>query len=147
MPEVVRSIDIQAPPSAVWRWFTTAEALRRWLSPDLEIDLRVGGAYRMLGADDETWISGTVLELVDEGGMVLSWLEEGAGWAHPARLVISLAATTTGTRVTLSHDGFAGIGRPGWAGTRDAYERGADRHQVLQRLAAMVEVGSAQSTR
>ena len=147
MPEVIRSIDIQAAPNAVWQWFTTVEALRRWLSPDLEIDLRVGGAYRMLGADEETWISGTVLELVADGRMVLSWLEEDAGWEHPARLVISLTATPTGTRVTLRHDGFAGIGKPGWAGTLEAYERGADRHQVLRRLAAMVEVGRAQSTR
>jgi uncharacterized protein YndB with AHSA1/START domain len=147
MPTVVRSIDIEAAPSAVWRWFTTVEALRGWLSPDLEIDLRVGGAYRMLGADEETWITGTVLELVAEGGMVLSWLEEDAGWEHPARLLISLTPTATGTRVTLTHDGFAGIGRPGWARTLEAYERGADRHQVLSRLAAMVVAGSAQSRR
>src|SRR5215470_15533993 len=122
MPTVVRSIDIEAPPSAVWRWFTTVEALRGWLSPDLEIDLRVGGAYRMLGADEETWITGTVLELVAEGGMILSWLEEDAGWEHPGRLLISLTPTATGTRVTLTHDGFAGIGRPDWARTLDAYE-------------------------
>jgi len=49
MPQVVRSIEIQAPPSSVWRWLATEEALRRWLSPSLEIDLRVGGAYRLLG--------------------------------------------------------------------------------------------------
>jgi uncharacterized protein YndB with AHSA1/START domain len=30
MPEVARSIEIQAPPSAVWRWLSSAEALRRW---------------------------------------------------------------------------------------------------------------------
>ena len=45
MPEVTRSIEIQAPPSAVWRWLSSPEALRQWLSPTLEIDLRVGGAY------------------------------------------------------------------------------------------------------
>jgi uncharacterized protein YndB with AHSA1/START domain len=39
MPEVIRSIDIQAPPSAVWRWLASGEALRRWLSSDLDIDL------------------------------------------------------------------------------------------------------------
>src|SRR6516225_9171932 len=90
MPAVVRTIDIQAPPSRVWEWFTTGEALRRWLSPELEIDLQVGGAYRMLGADEQTWISGNVLELVAGGCLVLSWLEEDTGWEHPARLLISL---------------------------------------------------------
>lgn len=143
MPEVVRSVEIQAPPSSVWRWLATEEALRRWLSPSLKIDLRVGGAYRLLGPDERTWISGTVLELVPEGALVLSWLEEDGDWVHPARLVITLAATLAGTRVTLTHDGFAGIGKPGWPGTVQAYERGADRHQVLDRLASLVTAGSA----
>jgi uncharacterized protein YndB with AHSA1/START domain len=143
MPEVVRSIEIQAPPSAVWPCLTTQEALRRWLSPSLDIDLRVGGAYRLLGPDGDTWISGTVLELVPEGGIVLSWLEEGEDWVHPARLVITLAPTPDGTRVTLTHDGFAGIGKPGWPRTLQAYERGADRHRVLERLADLVASGGA----
>lgn len=143
MPEVVRSIQIQAPPSSVWRWLATEEALRRWLSPSLKIDLRVGGAYRLLGPDESTWISGTVLELVPEGGLVLSWMEEDGDWVHPARLAITLAATPSGTQVTLTHDGFAGIGKPGWPGTVRAYENGADRHQVLGRLADLVTAGSA----
>jgi uncharacterized protein YndB with AHSA1/START domain len=138
MPEVTRSIEIQAPPSAVWRWLSSPEALRQWLSPTLEIDLRVGGAYHLLGPDEETRISGTVLELVPEGRLVLSWLEEDADWIHPARLLISLTATGTGTTVTLTHDGFAGIGKPGWPDTVKAYERGADRHQVLEQLADLV---------
>jgi hypothetical protein len=69
---------------------------------------------------------------------VLSWLEEGGGWEHPARLVIALAPTAAGTRVSLAHDGFAGIGKPTWQGTLQAYERGADRHRVLERLAERV---------
>lgn len=138
MPDVVRSIEIQAPPSAVWRWLASEDALRRWLGEELSIDLRLGGHYRLLGPDNETWISGAVLELVPEGSLVLSWLEEGAGWVHPARLAITLRPTAAGTEVTLVHDGFAGIGTEGWAATRDAYGRGADRHRVLDRLAELV---------
>lgn len=138
MSAVVRSVEIQAPPSAVWRWLATPEALRRWISPSLEIDLRVGGTYRLREAGDDTWISGTVLELVPEGSLVLSWLEEGGDWVHPARLAISLAPTAAGTCVTLTHDGFAGIGKPGWPDTVLAYERGAEEHRLLERLAALV---------
>lgn len=143
MPAVVRSVEIQAPPSAVWQWLATPEALRRWLSPNLEIDLRVGGEYRMRDPEADTWISGTVLELVPEGSLVLSWLEEGGDWVHPARLVISLTPTPTGTCVTLTHDGFAGIGKPRWPETVKAYERGADRHRVLERLAELVVTSGA----
>jgi uncharacterized protein YndB with AHSA1/START domain len=141
MPEVVRTIVIDAPPSRVWRLLASPEALRRWLRPDLQIDLRVGGAYRMTGSDDTTTISGVVLELVPEGRLVLSWMEDDAGWLHPGRLVIELAATAGGTRVSLAHDGFAGIGKAGWEQTFGAYERGADKHQVLQQLAAAVAAG------
>jgi uncharacterized protein YndB with AHSA1/START domain len=138
MPAVIRSLDIEAPPSKVWHWLASQEALRRWLRPNLEIDLRVGGGYRMLGSDEETWISGVVLELVPERALVLSWMEEDAGWAHPARLVIELVAIAEGTRVSLTHDGFAGIGKDGWPGTLEAYDRGADRHRILEQLAELV---------
>lgn len=142
MPEVARSIEIKAAPSKVWKWLASEEALRAWIRPNLEIDLRVGGSYRMLSADEETWISGTVLELVPEGRLVLSWMEEGAGWVHPGRLVIELAPVPGGTLVSLIHDGFAGIGKPGWENTVQAYERGADRHKVLEALAAAVASGA-----
>jgi uncharacterized protein YndB with AHSA1/START domain len=141
MPQVTRSIEIQAPPGGVWRWLATQEALRRWISPNLQIDLSVGGAYRFLGPDEETWISGKVLELTPERALVLSWMEEGRGWVHPARLVITLAPTPAGTEVTLTHDGFAGIGKPGWSETVQGYERGADRHRVLEKLADLVTAG------
>jgi uncharacterized protein YndB with AHSA1/START domain len=138
MPQVVRNIEIEVPPSAVWRWLATPEALRRWISPNLEIDLRVGGAYRFLGPDNETWIVGSVLELVAEGTLILSWMEEAQGWLHPARLVISLAASPIGTKVTLVHDGFAGIGKPGWPDTVKDYEIGADAHRILEKLMELV---------
>lgn len=142
MPEVVRSIEISAPPSAVWRWMASQDALRSWLGSTLEIDLRVGGAYRLRGPDERTWIAGRVLELVPEGRLVLAWLEEGGRWVHPARLVITLTPTSAGTRVTLIHDGFAGIGTEDWPSTVKAYERGAERHGILDRLAALVASGS-----
>ena len=140
MPQVTRSIQIHAPPAAVWRWLATQEALRRWVSPTIEIDLRPGGAYRFLGPDEETWVSGVVLEFSPERELVLSWMEEGQGWVHPARLVIRLAPTAAGAEVTLIHDGFAGIGKPDWAGTVDNYESGADHHRILEKLADLVTI-------
>jgi uncharacterized protein YndB with AHSA1/START domain len=143
MPQVVRSIEIQAQPSVVWFWLASQEALRRWISSNIEIDLRVGGAYRFLGPDHETWVSGTVLELQPEKCLILSWIEEGRGWSNPARLVITLAPSTSGTRVTLIHDGFENIGRSDWAETVKNYEAGADAHRILYQLADLVNMGDA----
>ncbi len=141
--QVIRSIELQVRPSKVWRWCATQAGLRRWISSNIEIDLRVGGAYRFLGPDNRTWISGTVLELVPERSLILSWLEEGCGWMNPARLVITLAPTPSGTLVTVIHDGFEEIGRPDWGETVQDYERGADQHRILYRLADLVNACDA----
>jgi uncharacterized protein YndB with AHSA1/START domain len=144
MRQVVRTIEIQAPPSQVWRWFATQEGLRRWISANIEIDLRVGGAYRFLGPDDKTWVSGTVLELVPEKSLILSWLEEDRGWAAPLRLVLSLASIAAGTKVTVIHDGFEDIGRENWQETVQDYERGHDLHRILDLLADLVSSGGGE---
>ena len=143
MRQVVRSIEIRVPPGRVWRWLATQEGLRHWISANIVIDVRVGGGYRFLGPDDRTWVSGTVLALVPERSLSLSWLEEGSGWVNPARLVITLAPTAAGTRVTLVHDGFEGIGRSDWGEVVEDYERGADAHGILERLADVVSAGDA----
>ena len=144
MPQVIRSIEIHAPPSAVWRWLATQEALRHWISSNIEIDMRVGGSYRFVGPDQKTWVSGHVLELEPEKSLILSWLEEGSGWVNPARLVLALDSIATGTRVTLIHDGFEGIGLSDWPETVADYERGADLHKILDRLADLVRTADAQ---
>lgn len=138
MPTVTKTITIPRDAAAVWRQFASQEGLRKWLSPDLTIDLRRGGAYRMPGADGEAWISGVVLELEPEKSFVLSWLEEDAGWTHPGRLTITLEGHDAGTAVTLVHDGFAGIGTATWERTEAAYERGLEQHLVLEQLADAV---------
>ena len=141
MPQITRSIEIRATPSKVWRYLASQEGLRRWISPNLEIDLVVGGTYRFLGPDQQTWIGGNVLEIAPEGWLILSWMEEDQGWTHPARFVIALEASAVGTKATMFFDGFAGIGRANWPDMLADYERGADQHQILETLAAVVISG------
>lgn len=91
----------------------------------------------MTRQNGQTRVTGRVLELDPERRLVLSWFEEDSGWAHPARLLFTLEPLDVGTRVTLQHDGFAGIGSPNWPGVTDAYEHGADAHSLLPKLAAL----------
>src|SRR6185312_9624014 len=141
--QVTRSIEIHATPAKVWRFLASQEGLRRWISPNLEIDLRVGGRYRFLGPDDKTWISGQVLELVPQAWLILSWLEEDQGWTHPARFVVALEACAPGTKVTIIHDGFAGTGRADWPELVADYEHGSDAHGILDTLAALVNASES----
>ena len=139
MPNVIRAIEIRAKPSKVWRFFASQEGLRRWIAPNLEIDLKVGGRFRFSGPDEKTWISGTVLEIVPEGWLILSWMEEDQGWKNPTRLTLALEASSTGTRASMTFDGFAGIGRADWPDVVADYERGSDEHKTLQALAGLAE--------
>src|ERR1700744_1422830 len=141
MPQVIRTIEIRATPSKVWRFIATQDALRRWISPNLEIDLQVGGKYRFLGPDNKAWVSGHVMELAPEGWLILSWLEEGQGWTHPARFVIALEAAGAGTKVTLIHDGFAGVGRTDWPDMVLDYEPGSGGRPILEKLAGVGKAG------
>jgi uncharacterized protein YndB with AHSA1/START domain len=142
MPQVIRTIEIRATPSKVWRFIATQDALRRWISPNLEIDLKVGGQYRFLGPDNKTWVSGHVMELVPEGWLILSWLEEDQGWIHPARFVVALEASAAGTKITIIHEGFAGTGHADWPEMVADYERGSDAHGILDKLATLVNANA-----
>ncbi len=139
MSQVTRSLEIRATPSKVWRYFASQDGLRRWISPNLDIDLHVGGRFRFLGPDGKTWVSGTVLDIVPEGWLILSWMEEDQRWQNPVRLTLALEASPAGTRASMRFDGFAGTGRADWPDMVADYERGSDQHNTLQILARLVE--------
>src|SRR5579862_7398584 len=110
MPEVTRSIRIKAPAGTIWRWLATQEGLSRWIAANISIDLRVGGTYRFLGPDEQTWVSGTVLELKPERSPILVWSEDGVSWLNTGAGWRQLTPVTDGTEVVLIHDGFEGVG-------------------------------------
>lgn len=143
MPVLSRTVDIQASPRTVWSLLSTQEGLRQWLEPTLEIDLKVGGFHRHLNQFANIYISGYVLELVPEQTLVLSWFEEDGNWKAPIRLTFTMAEIPGGTRVTMTFDGFAGIGKPTWDRTQQAYERGMAEHGTLDALKRVAEDGRA----
>jgi uncharacterized protein YndB with AHSA1/START domain len=136
---VERSIEIAAPIDVVWRLLSTQEGLRQWLAPTIEIDVRLGGAWRLCEPEGNQTISGRVLELVPQQLLSLSWFEEGGDWQQPTRSSFMLTPIPGGTRVDVRQDGFEAIGKPGWMATYEAYERGWDRHATLAALKRCAE--------
>jgi uncharacterized protein YndB with AHSA1/START domain len=136
--KVTRALEIRATPAKVWRYLASQDGLRRWISPNLDIDLKVGGRYRFLGPDGKTWVSGQVLELVPQAWLVLSWLEEDQGWVRPARFTVALEACAAGTKVTIIHDGFEDTGVACLPALVADYEQGSDAHGILDKLARLV---------
>ena len=111
---LVRKLD--AAPAKVWRAITEPEMLKQWMAPDpatrckvAEIDLRVGGRYRIVmspaeGEDHD--VRGAYREIVPNKKLVYTW----AWKTTPEReslVTIELRAAGKGTELTLRHEQFA----------------------------------------
>ena len=96
------------PPERVWRALTDAEALARWLMPN-DFAAKVGHAFTMQ-TKPGPWFDGVVrcevLEL--DAPRVMVWRWQGGGIDTTVRF--ELAPERDGTRLTLTHAGFRGVG-------------------------------------
>jgi uncharacterized protein YndB with AHSA1/START domain len=121
---VVRRV-IAAPRERVFAAWTQAELLRQWWGPagvrctEAEVDLRVGGAYRianLLPDGSIIWIAGE-FELVDAPSrLVYSWT---LGDEPASRVSVQFNAIDAhSTEVVIDHD------RIHSRATRDDHERG-----------------------
>jgi uncharacterized protein YndB with AHSA1/START domain len=109
-------------------WFGPANAVSG--SIRAEMDVRVGGSYRMQFATDDGEsheVGGTYREVVPDRRLVFTW----AWYSTPEReslVTVTVAADGDGTLLTLHHEQFfdekARDGHErGWTGTMDKLER------------------------
>lgn len=132
---------IRAPRERVWDAWTQPEQLQRWSAPEgLEIpegdmDLRVGGRWRVVMQDPESgkrFIAvGTYREVTRPERLVYthSWTTD----EHPVDTLLTVEFHDEGesTRVVLTQEGFATVG------SRDGHEQGWA--STLDRLVRMME--------
>jgi len=132
---LVRKLD--AAPAKVWRALTEPEMLKKWMAPDAafkipvaEIDLRVGGRYRvvMISPDGEEHdVRGVYREIVPNRKLVHTW----AWKSTPEReslVTMELRAAGSGTELTLTHEQFVDEEardkhQHGWTGCLAGLER------------------------
>ena len=103
---------LAAPPDRVFRAWTDPDELARWFcpNPDLpttaEVDLRVGGAYRIRMGTFE--VAGAYRKIDPPRTLAFTW-----GWAtdaEPARMLVTVTLAPLdggGTRLRLRHERFA----------------------------------------
>src|SRR2546429_9729559 len=130
----------RASPERVFRAWTHPVALREWWCPpgwiagEIDIDLRVGGAYRIgmsrAGATGGGGsVSGHFLEVRPPERLVYTWRWEGAFAEMPETLVtLELRGSDNETLLTLHHDNFTDLGvrqqhRSGWLSACDRLDR------------------------
>ncbi|HWT22350.1 MAG TPA: SRPBCC domain-containing protein [Solirubrobacteraceae bacterium] len=120
---IERAFD--APREAVFDAWTSPEVLRRWWAagtgwstPVADVDLRVGGRYRLSMRDPAAagayTVVGEYVEVVRPERLVYTWTWEGepAEQAGSEGTLVSVDFLETGGRTTvvITHTGFAGPG-------------------------------------
>lgn len=122
---IVTEIEIAAPPERIFQALTDPAQLIRWWSDDTcktsvwEMDARRGGAWRFEASDPSGKIvvngvsnfiaHGEITEFDPPRVLAYTWF--GNWHDHPARPSTArweLSATSTGTRVKITHSGLAG---------------------------------------
>ncbi len=133
----------EAPPEDVFDAWTNPEVLRRWWAagrewrtPTAEVDLRVGGSYRLSMEDPATGalhtIGGEYREVRRPERLVYSWCwEQGGGRsAHASTVTVEFLSEGERTTVVLVHTGLDSSAsrdrhRHGWeACLENLYARG-----------------------
>lgn len=120
---------IPAPATEVFRWWTEADRLREWMSPigtvEAEVDLRVGGALRIVMSGDGTVIEhlGEYVEIDPPRRLVFTWASPFTG-IEPSLVTVELepdGADATQLHLVHSHlpESVVTSHQGGWGGMLD----------------------------
>jgi uncharacterized protein YndB with AHSA1/START domain len=103
---------IRATPARLFEAWTTPAQFVQWWGPEgvtcprVEMDLRVGGAYRIgnrLPDGNELWIAGTFERIAPPNELVFSWKMEHSDFASE-RVTVRFEARGTETEVIVFHE-------------------------------------------
>jgi uncharacterized protein YndB with AHSA1/START domain len=132
----------EAPAEAVFDAWTNPDVLRRWWKANpawddvqAEVDLRVGGGYRLAMHDPEAGedhvVVGTYREIARPERLVYSWAWEGTGpyAGHESQVAVTFQEAAPGrTTVVIEHVGLLDATSrenhsKGWQGVLDSFAR------------------------
>jgi uncharacterized protein YndB with AHSA1/START domain len=132
----------EASAEAVFDAWTNPEVLRRWWKANpawddahAEVELRVGGAYRLAmrdpEADEDYVVHGTYREVSRPHRLVYSWAWEGTGpyAGHESEVAVTFQEEAPGrTTVVIEHAGLLDDSsranhRRGWEGVLESFAR------------------------
>ena len=95
---------IQAPVAQVYSLFTERDPLKKWLCDDANIRAAVGG-HLLLIWQGGAHVTGVYTALEKNEQVAFTW--RGANDSHETAVDVQLTADGDGTRLELSHSGFA----------------------------------------
>ena len=134
---------LRVPPARVFRAWTEAAELKRWFAaaegfttPLAEVDLRIGGRYRLgmqaPGSADVLVVSGEYQEIAAPERLRFTWRWDGAAPDEPQTIVtVTFNPHPQGTELILTHERFSSSAsrdqhEMGWLGCLNQLERALD---------------------
>ena len=129
MSELIITRTLAFPVDRVWGAMTDPVALAAWFwpqrfNPTAEVDLRVGGRYRIDGPAAGMAVSGEYVTVEPPHKLVFTWAWDGED--DETLVTVDLTATADGTELSLRHERFVGDEQ------RDQHAQGW--HDCLDRL-------------
>lgn len=108
--ELHLSRTLPHPADRVWRALTDPVALAAWLWParfatTAEVDLRVGGRYRIAGPGVGFAVAGEYVAVEPPRRLVFTWQWDGE--EDETLVTVELTAAGAGTELVLVHERFA----------------------------------------
>ena len=103
MTTFTASIEIEAPPSRVFGYFTDPSAIIEWIGDHAVLDAQPGGEFTL---DIEGIpVRGEYVEVIEPKSIVVSWGHAGSESIPPGstQVEFSFEPTEAGTRVTVEH--------------------------------------------
>lgn len=122
--------DYSVPPPRLWASWTTADGLARWWwrhwpGVTCELDLRVGGHWRIEAPEQKIAVHGSYTRIDEPTRLGFTWIWSEDGDDGPVEQVeVRFEPTDAGTRLTIDHTGIAdaaGVAayEQGWTSTLD----------------------------
>jgi len=101
---------LAASPGLVWQGLTTADGLLGWfwsprLDPQIEVDLRVGGRYRIASPVIGMAVSGEYTTVRPAELLEFGWQWDGEDLV--SAVTVTLTPDGEATKVVVEHDGLA----------------------------------------
>jgi uncharacterized protein YndB with AHSA1/START domain len=93
---------LPASPDELFNAWTTASRMAAWMSPigaaEAEVDLRVGGSFRVVMVEARLEHMGEYLEIDPPRRLVFTWVSPFTG-AEPSMVTVEMLPHDDGTRV------------------------------------------------
>jgi len=98
---------LSASPDEVFDAWTTPSRMEVWMSPvgaaEAEVDLRVGGSFRVVMVEARLEHTGEYLEIDRPRRLVFTWISPFTG-AEPSVVIVEMHPHDDGTRLVLTHE-------------------------------------------